>query len=98
MRFCPARGSALRKPVGRHRRDARSCQIVFIKGDMPRISRKHSLARFGSPEKCYYVTDASRNGTCLTGGVRPPAGQSCKLARGTTIAFDSSGATAFYME
>jgi hypothetical protein len=78
-------------------RDARSCQIVFPK-DMPRISRKHCLVRFSSSENCYYVTDVSRNGTYLAGGVRLPAGQPCKLARGTTITFDSSGANAFYLE
>ena len=78
-------------------RDARSCQIVFPK-DAQRISRKHSQVRYSSADNCYYVTDVSRNGTYLAGGVRMPAGQPCKLARGTTITLENSGANAFYLE
>ena len=95
--FSGARFDLSRSPTVTIGRDARSCQIVFPK-DMPGISRKHSLVRFSSSENCYYVTDVSRNGTFLAGGVRLPAGQPCKLARGTTISFDSSGANAFYLE
>lgn len=95
--FSGARFDLSRSPTITIGRDARSCQIVFPK-DMQRISRKHSLVRFSSSENCYYVTDVSQNGTYLAGGVRLPAGQPCKLARGTTITFDSSGANAFYLE
>ncbi len=95
--FSGARFDLSKSPTVAIGRDARSCQIVFPK-DMPRISRKHSLVRFSSSENCYYVTDMSRNGTYLAGGTRLPAGQPCKLARGTTITFDSSGANAFYLE
>ncbi len=78
-------------------RDPSVCQIIFPK-ESTGISRRHCMVRFSLGENCYYLTDWSRNGTYLPGGVRLPSGRPHRVARGTTICFDVGGENAFLLE
>lgn len=78
-------------------RSPRESQIVFPKGEV-QISRKHVLVQFNTAEKCYYVTDCSRNGTFLAGGVRLPVGQPYCVSRGMLLYLDKHGKNAFLLE
>lgn len=78
-------------------RSPRESQIVLPQAEA-QISRKHALVSYSSMDNCYYITDYSRNGTYLSGGVRAPAGQPCRVTRGTSLYLDKHGRNAFLLE
>ena len=78
-------------------RSPRESQIVLPQGEA-QVSRKHALVSYSSSDNCYYVTDYSRNGTYLSGGVRAPSGQPCRVTHGTSVYLDKHGRNAFLLE
>lgn len=95
--FAGARFDLSGSPAVAIGRSARDSQIVLPQGETL-ISRRHVLVQFNPSENCYYITDYSRNGTFFSGGTRAPAGQPCRVSRGTPIYLDKHGRNAFLLE
>lgn len=78
-------------------RSARESQIVFPSAES-QISRKHVQVQFVESENCYYITDCSKNGTYVSGGVRTPLNQPYRVARGTSLYLDKHGKNKFILQ
>lgn len=78
-------------------RSARESQIVYPSAES-QISRKHVQIQFNESENCYYITDCSRNGTYVSGGVRTPLNQPYRVARGTSLYLDKHGKNKFILQ
>lgn len=78
-------------------RSPKESQIVFPSGES-QISRKHVQIQFSAGENCYYVTDLSRNGTYVSGGVRTPVNQPYRVERGTSLYLDKRGRNKFILQ
>lgn len=78
-------------------RSPKESQIVYPSGET-QVSRKHVQIQFSSGENCYYVTDLSRNGTYVSGGVRTPVNQPYRVERGSSLYLDKRGRNKFILQ
>lgn len=78
-------------------RSPKESQIVFPSGEA-QISRKHVQIQFSAGENCYYITDLSRNGTFVSGGVRTPVNQPYRVERGSSLYLDKRGRNKFILQ
>jgi len=78
-------------------RSPKESQIVFPSGET-QISRKHVHIQFSDGENCYYITDLSRNGTYISGGLRAPVNQPYRVERGSSLYLDKRGRNKFILQ